>query len=181
MDAFLFQNHYSDDETSNKSEKVDNIMKILYHQTSIDPMSDIHPYGKKLLNVYFQNKKTLTINYWVLEEIYNELFKLFCFSEYEWIKLDILQPIFPNIEILEIKVKILSPKTLDDIARHRSIFQDGEDSWNLKEMKIELIEVSDSQDNMVKAYALVRKYKEEFRNNKEKLVIDCQNNLIVIK
>eukprot|EP01084_Bolivina_argentea_P026674 49636_1 len=95
------------------------IMKLIEHQLSTSDLMDekfkpcvsLEPYGKRLIQVYFENKtsnkKKLIINYSVLEEKYRDLFELICIKDYQWIKIDILQAMFPqtkNVEICDIQL-----------------------------------------------------------------------------
>eukprot|EP01084_Bolivina_argentea_P138019 243066_1 len=112
MDAFLFEAHFFEDHNSinTKDNIMDTVLKIMYHQLSInlestefEPMKNLHPYAQKLLNVYFENKTKLILKFHILERKYNALSQLLCCKDCQGVQIQILKAMFPNVHDLEIK------------------------------------------------------------------------------
>eukprot|EP01084_Bolivina_argentea_P268724 456531_1 len=115
------------------------ILKILTHQLFINMDSkqgqefkSLNEYGNFLISVYFANKKRLTINYLILKVKYMHLFELICYKDYEWIKLDVLKAIFPNLKEIKVTNIELCSETMDNILQH--IYMQS--SWNLDKIVI---------------------------------------------
>eukprot|EP01084_Bolivina_argentea_P071624 130167_1 len=134
-----------------RNEMIPLIIKIIKHQLSIQLPKEnwkcfksLQEYAKKLILVYFRNKTKLSINYSVLEENYPKLFKLFCLEQYEWININILYALFPNITDVDVKNVNLCSFALNDIFDH---FSKRTDSWKINKMMISVNMNSDFRSN----------------------------------
>eukprot|EP01084_Bolivina_argentea_P001723 3180_1 len=119
MDAIFSESHYFEDQ--NRMESMPLIAKLLNYQL-FKSAYDLHEYGQKLLNVYFVNKETLTIHYSILEAKYSLLFDIICRKEYQWIDINTLNIIFPNVRYLEIVDVALCSKTLQNVLSNADMF-----------------------------------------------------------
>eukprot|EP01084_Bolivina_argentea_P095757 172135_1 len=137
MDSiFPESHHYKGNSIEKQSELMKSIVQIIECR-SLSNLSDIYDtYAVKLINVYFENKKQLTINYPILKQKYLGLFELICLKEYQWIRMQELNAIFPNIKDIEIVNIKLCSKVMNDIATNGKIFHGENNSWKLNRMKI---------------------------------------------
>eukprot|EP01083_Nonionella_stella_P085699 237699_1 len=133
MDFIFNDGHYSTFMESNMEAAVINIIQHQReHQLSTSLQSGTHPYQRQLINVYFANKKKLTINYAVLEAKYPKLFDIICCKEYSWIRIDVLNAIFcdkkkrdHHLQYLDVININLCSRILDDILSNAHIFYPG--------------------------------------------------------
>eukprot|EP01084_Bolivina_argentea_P003073 5741_1 len=85
--------------------------------SKFEPFVSLHPYAKQLIAIYLNNKKSLNINYSILKKQYRFIFDLICCSEYEWIKINIMASLFPNIENIQIKNINLCDQVMNNILQ----------------------------------------------------------------
>eukprot|EP01084_Bolivina_argentea_P158296 275756_1 len=170
MDAIFCEAHYFVDETSKQQTFVDFIIDIMHHQLSIKKILDLDEYAQKLFTVYLDKKVELSINYHVLEQKYGKIFKLICLTKYEWINLDKLRILFPNIENIEIKNIKLCDEIMENISENRSVFRRTKNrnkGWKLKKMTLRI-----DKSSSLKCAEALAKYKERFKDDKDiKLVM----------
>eukprot|EP01083_Nonionella_stella_P053195 140816_1 len=171
MDFMFYDGHYS---TFIRPDMEDSIIKIIQHQLSTSSQSGKHPYEQQLINVYFANKKKLTINYAVLEAKYPRLFDIICVKEYSWIRIDVLNAIFSDkkkgdyhLQYLDVININLCSRILDDILLNARIFYPGNDSWNLKQMVIRC-----NKSSELNATKAASEYEAKFRHNKPRININ---------
>eukprot|EP01084_Bolivina_argentea_P193228 331536_1 len=96
-------------------------------------------YAQNMVNRYFENKKSININWNTLSFLSDLFFDLFYYSEYEWIKLKELNILFPNIQTVEVQNIHLCSLTLDTILNYLSNHK-----TTIKEIKIYNIKANSS-------------------------------------
>eukprot|EP01084_Bolivina_argentea_P200879 343433_1 len=170
MDFIFCDMHFYQDEKAIKP--IELILKLILHQLCQntndqkgESFKSLNDYGKNLVETYFYEKTKLMIDYLILEQKYSQLFKLICFIDYNWINIQILNAIFPNIQLIEIRNITLSPHVFQNISENRSIFQytkNKKTSWNLNKMIIKA-----TKDSNYTAVDAVKQYKRQFKENEE--------------
>eukprot|EP01084_Bolivina_argentea_P104903 187813_1 len=82
------------------------VIAMINHQLSctlpqqFKPFNHLSEYAKQLINVYCENKTYVRIN--CINTHFSSMFKAVMHSEYQWIKLDLLNIIFPNMVSIDI-------------------------------------------------------------------------------
>eukprot|EP01083_Nonionella_stella_P153375 492742_1 len=169
MDSILCEVHLGEDDSS-KHIMIKDIIKVMSRQLCINngalKSEKVCGYEQDLLTVYFGNKDKLTINFSVLRKKYKPLFEVICFGQYEWIRIDKLELLFPRITNIEIKDIDLCSEIMEDISTNREIFDPNNKAWKLKRMTLKVKKTSP-----LNAAHAVRTYRQEFRNDAIKLVI----------
>eukprot|EP01084_Bolivina_argentea_P005725 10807_1 len=75
----------------------------------------LNDYARQLINAYFQNKHYLTVHLHENKDNIRFLFKLICHDDFEWIRLDLLQVLFPNVHTIGVEDIQVSSFILEDI------------------------------------------------------------------
>ena len=104
------------------------ITRIIDHQLSLklsnyNSMADLNPYASELINVYCSTTKSIAINC-MEKQKHSFLQKLF-HTSYEWIRMDLITILFPNIEVIGVQYIHLSPKLMQNILFHASNFSES--------------------------------------------------------
>eukprot|EP01083_Nonionella_stella_P287645 979189_1 len=162
MDSILADDYYHDDSVINeRCVSMPLLIEVINNQL----LSDNHNakylsnYAKQLVNVYFEYKLKLNINYSVLEQNYTELFELFCLpkEEKEWIDVMRLCVLFPNVQEISVKNVNLCTKVMDHILECYERGETGIMTWKLTKMIIKIDEHS-----KLKVDDAVLQYKQRF-------------------
>eukprot|EP01084_Bolivina_argentea_P305151 527144_1 len=162
IDSILHETHYYQ---RREGYNMEYIIAIMKNQLSISlsdkkwhPLESLSEYGQELISVYFQNKKTLSIHYSVLEHNYSEIFELVCLkNDCEWLNVEVLSAIFPMINVIEITNIKLCSQIMDFIELS---FSENQCLWNLERMVVKLNKVS-----KLSASSAVSKYKRMLQTN----------------
>eukprot|EP01083_Nonionella_stella_P274773 932907_1 len=161
LNATLCRSDYHFDHT-NAPDVINYINHQLYGTAFKSEHYVNHKYAQQLMDVYFQRKDKLTINYVVLKKMYKQLFGLFCTKE--WIKIKMLMVIFPNIRDITIKGIDLSDSIIDNIYDEYEIFDpnsNDECAWTLNKMKIYL-----NENSPLNAVEAVERYAQKMKTVK---------------
>eukprot|EP01084_Bolivina_argentea_P003071 5736_1 len=141
--------------------------------SKFEPFVSLHPYGKQLIATYFNNKKSLNINYSMLKKQYRFIFDLIYCSEHEGIKINIMDSLFPNIENIQIKTINFCDQTMNNTLQ--VLIDNIAPTLNI----ITIISDVNSDKNVIQ---LLEFYSKRFQKEGFKLSINHeQNNIIYIR
>eukprot|EP01083_Nonionella_stella_P179595 638040_1 len=165
---FLFaESHYFESITAERMSLIMCVINLQLSTANNDTIESLNSeYARKLIKVYFDEKKKVTIHYSILERKYSDLFKKLCYVDYEWINIEVLNKLFPKISDIEIGPIRLCAKTMQDISGNRGIFYGSNDSWNLDKMTLKV-----SKNSEMTASKAVECYKKQFKENNVRLTI----------
>eukprot|EP01084_Bolivina_argentea_P008378 15698_1 len=109
------------------------IRKIIYHQlsqklpTQFSSFKSLNSYAKTMIDTYFNNVKAVKIIFiaWELRRVYKAhnalivmLQSIFFLSDCKWVKISLLNILFPNVETISIDAIPLCQEVMDDIVCH---------------------------------------------------------------
>eukprot|EP01084_Bolivina_argentea_P016464 30818_1 len=107
-------------------------------------MRELTLYERELTTAHFEYKKSLSINHAILEQNYQQLFKLFCLKPKEWkcqwVNVKILSALFPKVTDIEIKNIKLCKETMKKIVKD---INTKNPLWKLKKITIKANEESE--------------------------------------
>eukprot|EP01084_Bolivina_argentea_P290907 499836_1 len=165
LDEILIQDFQRNEDTiraiSNTIHKIteiieDRLSKLSKHW---QPNNKLDSYEKKLSNAHFEYKKSLSINYAILEQNYPKLFRLFCLepkqSKCQWIDVIRLDTLFPNVAEIEVKNIKLSEKLMEKIVMD---LKTQNSNWKLRKVTIKINE----EDSELSVGDVVSQYKKHF-------------------
>eukprot|EP01084_Bolivina_argentea_P110653 197525_1 len=78
----------------------------------------MHQYAYKLIQTYFKNQTFLKLDYKMLKRFSTKLLQLFFHSEYQWIKLQEIYDLFPNVQVFNVHNIDLCSLTMDNILEY---------------------------------------------------------------
>eukprot|EP01083_Nonionella_stella_P150735 480661_1 len=138
-------------------------VKIICHQLShrlktYEAFEALNHYGQQLVAVYFRNKKTFSLHCPVVKREYSWFWSLLFDTDHEWIKLDEMSALFPNLTSIDLHDVNISSATFDrivsDIARINS-----DSKW--KNIQFHLLKTS-----ALSARSILQRYSSSLRERK---------------
>eukprot|EP01084_Bolivina_argentea_P077803 141160_1 len=112
----------------------------------------LHLYAETLINQYFINKKHISCDWSLFNSKYRSIAMWLCCSEFQFLNLQILCTLFPNIVSISLKWRInLKSTTLEYVLNYFIVYKKG----NLK-----MISIAVSQNTQIKQ--LILQYKNKF-------------------
>eukprot|EP01084_Bolivina_argentea_P189086 325296_1 len=113
-----------------------------------------HEQNQRLFNEYCTKKKSIEFNWRILNLNPNNYFcKLICHSTYEWIKIGLVNQLFPNLERLSVSKINLKSLTLENILNH----------LRRGKTRLQSIDLNIKSGTNVNILDLVTKYKKAFK------------------
>eukprot|EP01084_Bolivina_argentea_P211681 360032_1 len=127
IDFYINTNHPSSSmDEMPRTNNIISLMKVIienqlsYTSEQFEPFKSLTQYAKNMCNVYFAKQKSITIDYIKCNVKCPFVIQLFFHSNYEWINMDIINSLFPNITSISIKNVNLCSSTLNDILAQLS-------------------------------------------------------------
>eukprot|EP01083_Nonionella_stella_P006981 20203_1 len=116
------------------------------------PIKTLHAYGAKLIDRYCKNKTELVVDYnMITEKEYLFLYELLSHKDSQWIKLELFDAIFPNVESIVVTNIDLSSTTFDHIL------------YNIKSSKLKQIRILPNYSSSLIVKRGILQYKQAFR------------------
>eukprot|EP01084_Bolivina_argentea_P059234 108131_1 len=91
------------------------IKGLIDHQTSSVEFKSLHEHAKRICNVFFNNQTTITIDYLMWKKKYRFMYDIFSYFKYEWVNIDMINKLFPNVQHLTVRKINLCSQTLNNI------------------------------------------------------------------
>eukprot|EP01084_Bolivina_argentea_P276236 471320_1 len=86
------------------------IIRIIQHQLSLDPITTLTEYAQNLINIFCQNREYCQIDFNDKGHLF--VIKLFVDDETQWINLDMMSQLFPNVHDWQFTQNFLSQKNV---------------------------------------------------------------------
>eukprot|EP01084_Bolivina_argentea_P318512 552367_1 len=137
------------------------IIKIIHHKLSksygkYKSFYSLTEYGKQMIDVYCNNKKKIYLDFSFMKTDYSFLYQELCYSNYEWIKIELLVGLFPNVENICISNLHVSDLVLNDIL-YSLQFGKNTDS-TLEKIEIDVTESNDTSNIKIQVSSYLQRY-----------------------